>query len=335
MRWMLDQSSGIPLRTLPCDRDPDWVTSWLYQLAERNALTPIRDGDSTSYDDYPHYRVAAGKCLAPEDVSLRRASEATAVMGARRGLDNTDPLPPMQVSIPNPLDLAYICFGAPLQLMSHLGAFRQALVDDVEEIHQRFGDDAVFQIETPTSLIALGLAPRALRPMTTAFLAGHIVRLIIDTPREARWILHLCHGDLNHEPVVIPRDLGPAVGLVRAVHRRLTRLGEALPPVHIPMCTGITGPPTDPAFYRALAQLPHDIEVIAGLADEHHPAESRRALDLAENALGRRVTAVAAACGHGRRSPAETADNAALTRELATAPFRPFATHRGSTGDPR
>ncbi|QYN18916.1 hypothetical protein [Amycolatopsis sp. DSM 110486] len=335
MQWMLDQTSGIPLATLPCDRDPGWLKSWLYQLAQRTALTPTRAGDSTGYDDYPQYRVAAGQRLAPEDVSLRRANEATAVMGARRGLDTAGPLPPMQVSIPSPLDLAYICLGAPFPLMAHLGVFRQALVDDVEEIHQRFGDEVVFQIETPASLIALDQAPRALAPMVAAFLAGQIVRLITDTPREARWILHLCHGDLNHEPVVIPRDLSPAVRLVRAVHRRLTSLGEALPRVHVPMCTGTTGPPTEYGFYRALAWLPKDVEVIAGLIGEHHPGDSRRALDLAENALGRKVTAVAAACGHGRRSPAAAADNAALARELIAAPLRLFASHQKVEGDKR
>jgi hypothetical protein len=328
MQWILDHTDKSGLTTLPCDRDPNWIVSWLYQLADRDTLTPIRSGDATGYDDYPRYRVTPGRRLAPEDVSLRRASDTAAVMAVRRSLDTTGVLPPMQVSIPSPLDLAYFCFGAPLHLLTHLGVFRQALIDDVEEIHQRWDDEVVFQLETPASLIAFDTTPRVLAPLVARFLAGQIIRLITDTTRDARWILHLCHGDLNHKPLVTPDNLGPAVRLTQALHHRLRVLGETMPRVHIPMCTGTTGPPTDAAFYRALGRLPDDVEVIAGLADEVNPRDSRRALELAENALGRPVTAVAAACGHGRRTPAATADNTALARELAHVAYRPFPTHR-------
>ncbi|WP_329060442.1 hypothetical protein [Amycolatopsis sp. NBC_01480] len=335
MQWILDHTDKAGLTTLPCDRDPDWVVRWLHQLADRDALTPIRRGNATGYHDYPRYRITPGQRLAPEDVALRRASDTTAVMAARRALDTTRTLPPMQVSVPNPLDLAYLCFGAPLHLLTHLGVFRQALIDDVEEIHQHWGEEVVFQLETPASLIAFDTAPTALAPLMARFLAGQITRLITDTPREARWILHLCHGDLKHVPLVTPDSLGPAVRLIRALHHRLRTLGETMPPVHIPMCTGTTGPPTDAAFYRALGRLPDDIEVIAGLVDEVNPQDSRRALELAENALGRPVTAVAAACGHGRRTPAATADNTALARSLAGTPYRPFASHHKSRGKQR
>jgi hypothetical protein len=335
MQWILDHTDTAGLTTLPCDRDPNWVVQWLDQLADRDAVTPIRDGAATGYDDYPHYRITPGRRLTPDDVALRRASDTTAVMAVRRALDTTRTLPPMQVSVPHPLDLAYFCFGSPLHLLTHLGVFRQALLDDVEEIHQRWGDEAVFQLETPASLIALDTAPGALAPLVARFLAGQIARLITDTPREARWILHLCHGDLNHKPRVTPRSLGPAVRLIRSLHHRLRILGETMPRVHIPMCTGATGPPTDAAFYRALGRLPDDVEVIAGLVDEVNPRDSHRALELAENALGRPVTAVAATCGHGRRTPAATADNTALARSLAGIPYRRFASHHKPQGEQR
>jgi hypothetical protein len=328
MQWILDHTDKAGLTTLPCDRDPNWILQWLYHLADSGTLTSVRGGDATGYHDYRHYRVTPGQRLTPDDVSLRRASDTTAVMAARRALDTAGVLPPMQVSIPSPLDLAHVCFGSPLHLLTHLGVFRQALIDDVEDTHQRWGDEAVFQLETPASLIALDTAPGPLAPLIARFLASQITRLITDTPREARWILHLCHGDLNHTPLVTPRSLGPAVRLIRSVHHRLRVLGETMPRVHIPMCTGTTGPPTDAAFYRALARLPDDVEVIAGLVDEVNPRDSRRALELAENALGRPVTAVAAACGHGRRTPTATAENTALARKLAQVAYRPFPTHR-------
>src|SRR5207248_221196 len=99
-------------------------------------------------------------------------------------------------------------------------------------------------------------------------------------------------------------------------HKRLQRLRlpMPMPTAHIPMCTGTTGPPTDPRFYRALRHLRRDIDVIAGLVDETHSDDSRTALQLTETELDRPVLAVAASCGHGRRTvPAATA----LACELA------------------
>ncbi|WP_432854905.1 hypothetical protein ACQPXB_21170 [Amycolatopsis sp. CA-161197] len=335
MQWVIDQANGAPLTALPCDREANWVVSWLYNLATCDALEPFRGGEATGYDDYPRYRVAPGKRLAPEDVSLRRASDTRAAMAARRTVQLEAELPPLQVSVPNPLDLAFFCFGPSASLLMHLDTFRRALVDDVDSIHQQHGDEVVFQLETPASLIALDKTPEVFSGLVIRFLVEQITRLITETPRDARWILHLCHGDLNHEPAVTPHDLTPAVRFIRALHHRLTRLGESMPQVHIPMCTGTSGPPPHTAFYRALSRLPADVRLIAGLVDELNPRDSRRALQLVENALGHPVTAVAAACGHGRRDVTHATANAALARELAQSSHRQFASHRRHEGDDR
>lgn len=327
MQWMLDHTHGRTLATLPCDADPRWIVDWLYALDNLESLEPTRTGDATSYDDYPRYRITPGHRLAPEDVSLRRASHTATVAAARHALDGPQQLPPMQVSIPGPLDLAYLCFGTPARTLANVDILRQAIHDDIDEIHHRWGNDVVFQYETPATLAILDRVPHSLQPAAAALLAGQITRVIRDSPADATWILHLCHGDLNHEPLVTPPDLAHAIRIVRAVHRQLTRLGLPMPRVHIPMCTGTSAPSTNAAYYRALRRLPDDIDVIAGLVDEHHPTESTRALELAENALGRTAVAVAAACGHGRRNPADAEANAALAHTLADAPHRRFARH--------
>ncbi|MFE3175942.1 hypothetical protein ACFXPA_12255 [Amycolatopsis sp. NPDC059090] len=324
---MLDQAHGRTLAALPCDADPRWIVDWLYALENAASLEPTRTGEATSYDDYPRYRIAPGHRLTPDDVSLRRASHTAIVAAARQALDCPQQLPPIQVSIPGPLDLAYLCFGTPARTLANVDVLREAILHDINEIDRRWGDEVVFQFETPATLAILDRVPHTLQSAAAALLAGQITRVIRDSPTDATWVLHLCHGDLNHKPLVTPPDLAHAVRIIRTVHRQLTRLGLPIPQVHIPMCTGTTAPSTNAAYYRALRRLPDDIEVIAGLVDEHHPTESGRALELAENALGRQVSAVAAACGHGRRSPADAEVNAVLAHTLANAPHRQFARH--------
>jgi hypothetical protein len=107
------------------------------------------------------------------------------------------------------------------------------------------------------------------------------------------------------------------VQFLNALHKQLHRLRIPMPATHIPMCTGTDAPPTTLRFYRALRHLRRDIDVIAGLVDETHPKESRTALGLVETELDRRVLAVAAACGHGRRLVPDAIANAALACKLA------------------
>jgi hypothetical protein len=319
MQWFLDYADGHALTTLPCDRDPRWIIDWLDNLATIPALHITRAGKSTSYTDMPTYDLAPGHQLKPSDVTLGRVSEVTAVMAARNQLYAAGELPPHQVSIPNALDLAMFCFGAPKPALVHLPVFRDAILADVTEIHDRWGSEVILQLETPAVLVLFDRTPRRLWPALAFALARQTAQLITSAPQSTRWTLHLCYGDLGHEPLAQPADLVPVVQYLNALHRRLTKLDVPMPQAHIPMCTGTTGPPTNPRFYRALSHLRTGIEVIAGLVDETHPDDSRTALRLVEDELGYRVKAVAAACGLGRRSERAAIENALLTRELAHA----------------
>jgi len=182
-----------------------------------------------------------------------------------------------------------------------------------------WGSEVVFQLETPAALLLFDRTPRRLWPALAYALARQTAQLITSAPPSASWILHLCHGDLGHEPLAQPDDLVPVVQYLNALHRRLSKLDIPMPQAHIPMCTGTTGPSTNPRFYRALSHLRTGIEVIAGLVDELHPEDSHTALRLVEDELGYRVSAVAAACGLGRRTPRAAVDNALLARDLACA----------------
>jgi hypothetical protein len=312
MQWFLDHTTDTPLTGLPCDPDPRWIIDWLDGLAAIDALEPVRTGASADYDDMPTYRLKRGHWLESDDLSLGRAAHTDAVMATRAQLRDDRDFPPHQVSIPNPYDLSLFAFGSPSAAVTHLPVFRQAVLDDVHTIHNQHGNQVVFQLETPAVLATLDRTPRPLWPAAMRALAKQVTRVFADGPREATWRIHLCHGDLGHQPLFALTDLVPAVQFLNALHKQLHRLRIPMPAAHIPMCTGTDAPSVDPRFYRALRHLRRDIDVIAGLVDETHPKDSRTALGQVETELDRPVLAVAAACGHGRRSVP-----AALACELA------------------
>jgi hypothetical protein len=95
----------------------------------------------------------------------------------------------------------------------------------------------------------------------------------------------------------------------------LNRLGPLLdhhgvdrPPVHLPFACGDEPARTDVEFYAPLARLQPEWTIYAGVVDEHDPKASRIALHHVETQSGRVATAVATACGLGRRSVADAED---------------------------
>ncbi|KAA9163973.1 hypothetical protein FPZ12_008050 [Amycolatopsis acidicola] len=317
MQWFLDHADGHELLTLPCDRDSNWIIDWFESLSTNPALRTVREGTTASYETLPAYAVADGHRLVPEDITLNRIEEIAPAMDARAHLDSASELPPQQVSIPNALDLAYFCFGAPRRVLPHLPVFRDALIRDVTAIHTRWPDEVVFQLETPAVLIMFDRTPRQLWHVLAVSLARQVEAMILAAPSDVRWIIHLCYGDLGHKPLVKTVDLIPAVLFLNALDRRLLKSDRAMPRIHLPMCSGTTGPSTDRRFHRPLAHLRRSIQVIAGVVEETQPEDSRRALELVETALDRPALGVAAACGHGRRSPEAAAANTSLARSLA------------------
>lgn len=339
MQWLLDRADPAQLTTLPCDRDPRWIINWLESLRDRGPFELVLDGDSSGYTEMPVYRVRRGTALGPGDVGPRRAPEVSAAIAARRQLSATH-LPPYQVSMPAPLDLSLFAFGVPAAAMrllpptaalaairdalKYLPTFTAAIADEVEQIQQladRWDDEVVIQLESPAVMVAYDRAPRAAWPLVTRLLTRQLAGVIGALPPQTRIVLHdWCRGDLAHKPISGVRDLTPLVAFTNALAARLERAEWPMPPVHLALCDGETAPSTRPSDYEVLRCLREDVQVYAGLVDEHHPDASARALELVEQALGRPVDAVAAACGLGRRTPEEAEANATLAWRLSAAP---------------
>jgi hypothetical protein len=88
----------------------------------------------------------------------------------------------------------------------------------------------LFQIEAVLELVLALRAPWPLWPSVARTMARPAAKLAPDTPAGTRFGVHLCLGDMNHAPIVIPRDAAPVVALANAVAaRRADASGSQLP----------------------------------------------------------------------------------------------------------
>ncbi|MFI6031595.1 hypothetical protein [Amycolatopsis magusensis] len=354
MQWILDHTGAAELTALPGDRDSRWIIDWLDRLGERESFDLVLVGDSSDYRSMPAYRLRRGEQLDAADVAPGRAAEVPAALAARRQLSALA-LPPHQVSMPAPLDLALFAFGVPAAVLRrlpagaavqavravlrHLPVFVKAVVDEITKIvhvARAWHEDVVIQLESPAVLVAYDGAPRAAWPMLHRLLAHQIVQVVTAAPSETRFVLHTwCRGDLGHKPISHLRELAPMVKFANAVTALLDRARRPIPPMQIALCDGIDPPSRDPQRYAPLRALRQDIPVIAGLVDEHHPETSAVALELAEQALERPVAAISAACGLGRRTPEQAAANVALAWRLTAHGGRRAYEHHAEQGERR
>jgi hypothetical protein len=166
-------------------------------------------------------------------------------------------------------------------------------------------------------LVAYHLTPEPAWPVVTGRITAQVAGVLAAAP-DTRWVLHLCYGDLEHVPVFTPTDLRSAVVFLNALADLLAERGVPMPTVHLPIASGDSPPSTDPAFFDALCRLRPGVEIIAGVVAEDNPEETREALKLTVDALGRPVAGVAAACGYGRRTEPAAAANLRLATQLAT-----------------
>ncbi|HEY3483184.1 MAG TPA: hypothetical protein VGL02_30285 [Streptomyces sp.] len=316
MQWHLDHRCGATLTALPIDTDPRWIIDWLDTRAEAPGLRQVRAGDSRGYDRVPSYAVEDEHDLTPASVALGRPQLVAEAFAARAQLIG-DAIPEqLQVSVPNALDLSFFVAGSAEAAPQWMPAVQTMLAGEIGEIAQRWGDRVRLQLESPAVLMRYHQTPREAWPEATEQLVAQVSSVLAVAP-SADWVLHLCYGDLEHLPLFTPGSLDAPVLFLNALEQRLEEMRIAMPVAHIPVAYGDAAPPADPAYYEVLRQLRNDIHVIAGVVAEHHPEASAVAAAAAADALGGRLTAVAAACGLGRRSPEDAAANHRLSARIA------------------
>ncbi|BDT90942.1 MULTISPECIES: hypothetical protein [Nocardia] len=343
MQWFADHSEGRPVTALPCDLDPDWIMDYLRTRKQHaDVFEIVRAGEYADYGDFPSYGLRSGCTLEPRHVSMNRVERIGRVVEAFESLRSDRPelaTTKVQISQPNPLDLAMFVFAAAavsgglpvwpavrrsglvVDALRQLPVFTEAVVQEMAEIVERYGDRVVWQLESPIALLSMVKAEQlrsqwALAPLVARQLAGVLGRMH-EIGAEA--IVHLCYGDYQHKSLLSPRTLAPAVKLLGRTARLLREQGTPLPPVHIPCAYGAEPAPQDPRFYAPLRKLDPDWKVIAGVVSPDSGEDSARALALFEQAAGRAAYGVATACGLGRCTVDAARQAAATTVTLAGA----------------
>lgn len=343
LQWFADHAAGNPVTGVPCDLDPDWIIEYLRTREKHDVFEIVAAGDYADYSAFPSYGVRQGRKLQPEHVAMDRVERIGDVVAAWQTLRSERPAlagVKVQISQPNPLDLAMFVFagaavsaglpvgralrhsGVVIAALRNLPVFTEAVLREMTEVQQRYGDSVVWQVESPLALLSMVKAQQlrsqwAVAPLVAGQLAGFLGRMeAIGADR----VVHLCYGDYQHKSLLSPRDLAPAVTLLNHTARRLHKAGVPLPPVHVPCAFGAEPAPLDPGFYAPLRELDPGWRVIAGVASSDPGDESSRARDLFEAAAGRPAYGIATACGLGRCSVAEAEQAAATTVALAAGP---------------
>lgn len=302
MRALLTAGS---LRTLPTGethRYEFYVQPMLEDLVRQGALEVRRPGSWATSRQRTLHRPAGGARLTADRMDLGYLREATEVLPLFRRLraEHGDPGLALQIGMPTDFTLAFIALG-PAGLRQHRPAFTAATVREITALRDLAGDDVVIQLEATAELVLLSRAQPAHLAVDRALgLTRGIVALAAAAPEGTRFGVHLCLGSLRNKARGRLRDARPLVDAANVIARSWPA-GRTLEFVHGPFAAGDIPPSADPAFYAPLAGLAADIRLYAGFVHDT-PAEPEQVetLRAIEAALGRRVDAVASACGLGR-----------------------------------
>jgi len=296
----------------------DWVNRLVQNLRSHPDLELAREGDFSSYENTPAFKVRKGHDFTSVDLDYLEEFKASwpvfEAFRSRRGGDLA-----LQVGIPGHIDLSFISFGFNLPRgLRNLKPFRAASIEAVERIHAIAGDGVVFQLEVPIELILLTRLPAPIRGLATRLLAREALKVVAGAPEGARFGIHHCYGDLNHESMGRPKSAATLVRFSNALIRGWPA-GRRLEFVHAPFALGKVPPPVDREFYAPLGDLdlPADTRFIAGFVHEGRSREELVGIrDTIEDIMSRSVD-VAASCGLGRRDADAARRNLDLSREVA------------------
>jgi len=304
---------------LPCLPDGEtgdrqnWVLNVIEGFRDHPDVRLVKDGGWSGYQDIPRFGVRSGHRLDGSTIKLGIAAAAALAKPEFAALrpklaDGAR----FQVGIPGDLDLALFTFG-PTGPLRHRRPFTDALAAAMREVHGLFGDDVVFQIEVPAELVFVVKAPGPVRSAIAVPLSRGIAALVRCAPPGARFGVHLCLGDMNHQALAKTGSAAPLTVLTNAIASRWPD-GWPLEFVHLPLAAADEQPATDAGFYAPLAglALPSHVRLVAGFAHETQDAATQfRIRQHIEEAVGHPVD-ISTSCGLGRREP--QAASAALDR---------------------
>lgn len=305
----------------------NWIVDHINSYRDSEAFTVTKEGGWSSYEDCPEFDVAPGRTLKPADFQLRYHADAVAAWPtlARLREEYDRPDIKLQVGVPHYLDMSLFTFGLQRGLDPELlDTYAQATSEQIERIrNEDFGNEVVFQIETPASM-SMALFPQDQLPnsLLPEALGDSIADLANRSPEGSHFGVHLCLGDLGNESRGQLPDRTAAVALMNTIaDHDVWRGKQHLDYIHEPVAAGKNPPILDQQTYQALRdlRLPQETRYIAGMVHEDQTFEEQSQVlawiqgELPEGqALG-----LAAACGLGRRTQRMAAYIAMRTTALA------------------
>ncbi len=301
---------GPHLRSLPDGETGErrnWVISIIDGLRAHPDLELRTAGDWSDYDKTPVLKIREGRRLYGASLDFGHVAavrESHPEFERARAAAGRDDLV-FQEGVPGDLDLAMFTLG-PLGALRHRRAFTEATLSEIRGVGAITGPGTLFQIEVPVELVLLTKAPAPARPGLARLLARSVTGLAAASPAGTRFGVHLCLGDMNNRAFGTMDDVTPLVLLANAVLRGWPA-GRPLDVLHAPFAAADHPATTDAAFYRPLRdlELPGGVRFAAGFAHESQSLPDQLTIrSTIEDLLAREVM-VAAACGLGRRSPAD------------------------------
>jgi hypothetical protein len=296
-----------------------WVTPVLEAMRANPDVEITQEGDYTTYDRTPKFKVKDGAHLDPANIVLgiRHAFEASYPQFKELRKRHQREGIRFQVGVPSPIDFAIVCFGPEGFADPSLAeAFLGAEIRELSEIATLADpEDVVFQLETIIALPAAAMSPTPDQHQMEGDsgdmverVAGLFAAVAAGTPPRTHFGMHLCLGDFNHVAFSRMLNAEPIVRVVNAVVARWPE-GHPLDYIHVPLAAAAEPPSLEPDFYAPLAglELPPDVRLAAGFVHEHlDEAGHEQLLSVIESAAGREVD-IAATCGLGRRPTLEEA----------------------------
>ena len=291
--------------------------TWLLDIMDATtALLGARSQNAqiTDYSELQSVK-AHSPALELDESLLPFEAEADELYAAVKGLlsDRTSPVVselPIQVGVTNWVDhLAFTLGDDALNDRDMRVAFKQLHAAALRKIHEKYGDKVIFQIESPYSLLQVANAASESRERVAKRMAEYIHDIVELAPQGARFIIHLCWGDLEHKSwPTEDGTLRPVVALANAVVDGWPA-GRELEYVHLPLRKAQDEPSLEPAYYGPLAYL-RSGRFAAGIISERVGFDHNfGALTLAAEAYHgdaspeeRIIEATGGPCGGGRMS---------------------------------
>lgn len=297
VRWLPDGETGDRFR---------WIARQIDSFRDNPDLQIVKDGDMSSYDQQLHYKVRSGRRFDGSSLELGYLAayrESRPVFDRLRAREDRPELA-FQVGVASDMTYALLSMGP--AGFRHRAAFARALTDEIARVHTEAKGDVVFLLELPVeTLLGVQVSPVG-TPLTAAWVARGLRRLVAATPPGTRFALHLCLGDLGHKAMNKPTSAAPLVTTANAICRAWPA-GHPLEYLHLPLAAGDEPPTLDERFYGPLARLrlPVGTHFAAGFLHEGRTDDEQRTILRTIDALVGHPVDVAAACGLGRRDPAD------------------------------